>query len=153
MKPIDCGMVGEAIPEVALGLAPEALTAGVEAHVRSCTSCREELALVRMLAGSRAEPGPGLVARIQRGISFERQAIHRPWWALTAAAVAALALGIGVASGDGLDVVAPAFAMEVEESWSWDARGGDLWAGGVLWDELSDDDLERLLDDLDQGGV
>jgi len=153
MKPINCGTVGESIPEVALGLASAAVTAGVEAHVLSCASCREELALVSLLATTRAEPGPGLVARIHRGISFERQAVHRPWWALTAAAVAALALGIGVASGDGLDVVAPAFAMEAEESWAWGTTGEELWAGGVLWDELSDDDLARLLDDLDQGGV
>lgn len=155
MKPIDCAEAREAIPEVVLGLAGPAVSEAVEAHVEACPPCGEEFALVSVLATSRVEPSAGLVARIERAISFDRQAVQRPWWALTAAAVAALALGIGFSSGDGLEVAAPAYAMEADEAWAWgggDEGSAELWAGGVLWDELSDDDLARLLDDLDGGG-
>ncbi|MEX2466163.1 MAG: zf-HC2 domain-containing protein [Gemmatimonadota bacterium] len=153
MNTIHCDVIRESIPDVVRPhVAPDALRR-VEAHAATCEACRAELALVRMLHGSRPEPRPELLIRLQQSLSFDRQAVHRPWWGLTAAAVAALALGIGFSSGSGIDVVAPAFALEVEEGGPWDSEDG-LVAGGLVFDELSDDALARLLDDLvaDAGG-
>jgi predicted anti-sigma-YlaC factor YlaD len=153
MNPIDCGAVREMLPEVVHAGGRHEGLALVEAHVRSCEACGAELALVRMLRVTRPEPSPDLVTRIERSLRLGRQTVQRPWWGLTAAAVAALALGIGFSSGQGIDVVAPAFALEADEGW-WDAGDG-LVAGGLVYDDLSDDALARLLDDLadDQGGA
>jgi predicted anti-sigma-YlaC factor YlaD len=141
---MDCGVIREAIPEVVSGIASAEVLAAVEHHASACPECADEWALVRVLHASRPEPRAELASRVLRGLSFDRQAVQRPWWALTAAAVAALALGIGVSSGRGIDVVAPAFAMELDEAWASEG----LVAGGPVFDDLSDAALERLLDDL-----
>jgi predicted anti-sigma-YlaC factor YlaD len=152
MNTMDCGVVREAIPEFVHGLLAADAHARVEAHVASCVECDAELALVRVLRDSRPATAEDLTTRIRRGVAFDRQAVHRPWWALAAAAVAALALGIGLTSGDGVGVVAPAFAMEVEEGWPWVLGEGTV-AGSVVLEELPDDALEALLADLaDIGG-
>lgn len=147
MKPIDCGTVREAIAEVVGGRASSEAIGLVERHVTTCEPCRTELALVRLLRATRAEPRAGLHARILRGLAFDRQAMQRPWWALTAAAVAALALGIGFSSDAGVEVTAPAFALEAEAGWALD-EGEGLVAGAPVLDDLSDDALEMLLADL-----
>lgn len=154
MNANDCGAMRELIPDVArLGAAAPGL-AGVEAHVATCAACGAELALVRMLHASRPEPRPELLLRIERSLRLDRQAVQRPWWGITAAAVAALALGIGFSSGPGSEIVAPAFALETDEGWTLETGDG-LVAGGVVFDELSDDALQRLLEDLadDAGGA
>lgn len=152
MNPIDCGTVREMLPDVVHAVGRHEELALVEAHVGSCDACGAELALVRMLRVTRPEPGGDLLMRLERRLRFERQTVQRPWWGLSAAAVAALALGIGFSSGQGIDVVAPAFALETDLWWD---TGDGLVAGGLVFDDLSDDALARLLDDLadDQGGV
>jgi len=153
MNANDCGAVRELIPDVARRVAAAHGLAAVEAHVATCAACAEELALVRALHASRPEPRPELLLRIERSLRFDRQTVQRPWWGLTAAAVAALALGIGFSSAPGSEIVAPAFALETDEGWTWETGDG-LVAGGVVFDELSDDALERLLAELadDAGG-
>lgn len=152
MNTIDCGVVREAIPELVQGLLATDARARFDAHVASCAECNTELAIVRVLHESRRAAAGDLATRIRRAVVFDRQTVHRPWWALAAAAVAALALGIGVSSGDGVSVAAPAFAMEVEEGWPWVLGEGTV-AGSVVLEDLSDDALEALLADLaDVGG-
>ncbi len=152
MNAIDCGVVREAIPELVHGLLAGDARVRLEAHVASCAECDAELALVRALLESRPTTADDLATRVRRAVAFDRQAVHRPWWAMAAAAVAALALGIGLTSGDGVGVVAPAFAMEVEEGWPWVLGEGTV-AGSVVLEDLSDDALEALLADLaDVGG-
>lgn len=146
MSAIDCGAVREAIPELVHDGLEDGFAEDVRRHVASCEACASELALVRMLFQSRVLPGAELEARIRRGVTFDRQALHRPWWALTAAAVAALALGIGMGSGSA-PVVAPAFATEMEEGWPW-VLEGELSMDAPVLDDLSEDALEALLDDL-----
>ena len=154
MNPKDCGTVRELIPDVArMGAVAENLRR-VELHAATCEECRAELDLVRMLHATRPEPRLDLVHRIERRLRLDRQALQRPWWGLTAAAVAALALGIGFSSGPGGEIVAPAFALEAEDGLSLDTEDG-LIAGGIVFDELSDDALGRLLEALadDAGGA
>lgn len=148
MKAIDCGAVREAIPDLVHGTIEEGVAGEVRAHLQSCTACASELALVRMLFESRARAHPDLQARVRRGISFDRQALQRPWWALAAAAVAALALGIGMGSGQA-PMTAPAFATEMAEAWPW-VLEGELGLEAPVLDDLSDDALESLLTDLAQ---
>ena len=75
----------------------------------------------------------------------------RPWWGLTAAAVAALALGIGMSSEQSQPVVeVPGFAYEAEEGDVWLSEDG-LVAGGPMFDGLSDEALVALLDEISLG--
>ncbi len=148
MKAIDCGAVREAIPDLVHGTMDEGVAGVVHGHLQSCTACASELALVRMLFESRAQPQTDFQARVRRRIAFDRQALHRPWWALAAAAVAALALGIGMGSGQA-PMTAPAFATEVAEAWPW-VLEGELGLEAPVLEDLSDDALESLLADLAQ---
>ena len=148
MNAIDCGAVREAIPDMVHGHLEEGVAVDVRAHTASCEACASELALVHLLFETRAQPPLDLAGRVRRGVAFDRQAVHRPWWALTAAAVAALALGIGMGSGQA-PVVAPAFATEVAEGWPWVLEAEVGMAAPVL-DDLSSDALETLLTDLAQ---
>lgn len=143
----DCGTTRARLPDLARHGPADGTLAAAAAHVVTCSDCAAELALVRLLHGSRPEPRPELPLRIERTLRFEREAVRRPWWGLTAAALAALALGIGFSSGPGGETVAPAFALETGEGWIWETADG-LVAGGVVLDELSDDALEHLLEDL-----
>lgn len=154
MNRIDCGAVREMLPDVVAPDGADEARGLVERHTAECEACAAELALVRALRRTRPEPTPALANRLERLVRYERQVVHRPWWGLTAAAVAALALGIGFSAGADNEVAAPAFALEVEEGWPWTSADG-LVAGGPVFDELSDEALARLLDDLadDQGGA
>ena len=148
MNAIDCGAVREAIPDLVHGHLDEAIARDVRGHTASCEACASELALVRMLFETRAQPRLDMEEWVSRGVAFQRQAVQRPWWALTAAAVAALALGIGMGSGEA-PVAAPAFATEVEEGWPW-VLEGELGMEAPVLDDLSNDALETLLADLAQ---
>lgn len=154
MSQIDCGTARAQIPELVHGAIPASGSEALRAHVHACGGCRDELELVRLLHATRPDPRPELEGRLLRSVRFERRAVHRPWWGITAAAVGALALGIGLSSDPQLDVAAPAFALEVSEDWPWTVEDG-LVAGAPVLDDLSEDALARLLEDLggQQGGV
>ncbi|MDZ7780034.1 MAG: hypothetical protein U5R14_08915 [Gemmatimonadota bacterium] len=148
MNRSDCGAVRDMLPDVVGtdGAAHETRRF-VERHTAECESCAAELVLIRELRRTRPEPSTALATRLEQVVRYERQAVQRPWWALTAAAVAALMLGIAVSSEPAGEVVAPAFAIEAEENWPWASADG-LVAGGPVFDDLSDEALGRLLEDL-----
>jgi len=149
-----CGSVRELIPDfVGSRLGAEDL-ALVDTHITECADCRAELELAQMILASRPPAPPALLGRIRRAVSADRRAPSRPWWGISAAAVAALALGIGISSERTLPVVeVPAYAQEVEEGDVWMSEDG-LVAGAPLLEELSDEALVALLDELtlDQAG-
>jgi len=149
MKPVDCGEVREWIPEHARDSRAHA-GPSFHVHLRTCPECRAELELARLLYRTRPRPPAGLLERILNDIRRRGDRLRHPAWGLTAAAVAALALGIGLTQGDRADVVAPAFAQELEEDWPWSGEDG-LVAGAPVLDDLSDADLAMLLDDLSSG--
>ena len=149
MNAMDCGTVRDRIPELVHDRLETRAAEEVRGHLASCPECASELALVRILHETRARPSAELGERVRRTVAFDRQTVHRPWWALTAAAVAALALGIGIGTQDPPSLVAPAFATEVEEGWPW-VLEGELGMEAPVLEDLSDDALEALLDDLAQ---
>lgn len=148
MSEIECGTVREWLPGYAASQLDDGTAAQVTAHVENCDECGAELELVELLRASRAMPPAGLSARITRRALSERRVIHRPWWGISAAAVAALALGIGFngaapgPAGQGAD-----FAYETEEGELWLSDDG-LLAGAPAIDALSDEALLELLDEL-----
>lgn len=148
MSQIECGTVREWLPGHAAHELDVEASAQVEAHVAACDECRAELELVMLLRGSRVTVPSGLAAQITRRVRSERRVIHRPWWGISAAAVAALALGIGFnGSAPGSSAAVADFAYETEEGDLWLSDDG-LLAGAPAIDALSDEALVELLDEL-----
>ena len=156
----DCEIIRDLLPELAAGsIAPEELGM-VEAHLGSCPDCRMELDLVMALRGARPEVPPELEARIQARVREERARdvtpiFRRPWrapaWALSAAAVVILALSTGVIWNQRvLDVVQDPIVVASQdplpEAWLWD---DGMVAGAPVFDGLSDEDLEALLEEFE----
>ena len=154
MSDVTCATARELIPDLIAGRLATGSLLEVEGHLDQCSECRAELELVRSLYVSRREPPTDLPDRI---IAAGRRRVvdRRPWWGLTAAAIAALAVGIGITSeantrGDDLEV--PGYAYEVEEGALWLSDDG-LLAGAPSLDVLSDEALEALLDELLTGSA
>jgi anti-sigma factor RsiW len=149
-----CGIARELLPDLASGRLDADTSATVDAHLSACTECRDELALVRALRGSRVPAPSGLAVRISHAVRRDRRRSHRPWWGISAAAVAALALGIGMASEPTTSAVpelAPPFASDDEtEAELWLSEDG-LVAGAPALESLSDEALLQLVDELSAG--
>lgn len=148
-----CGSIRELLPDMAASRLSVDLVPAVEEHVAGCEECRAELELLQLLTSSAPAAPAGLEARLHRAVHPRRgSGVQRPWWGLTAAAVAALAVGIGVSSETepGADAAPPAYAMEVEQGDVWSSEDG-LLAGAPALDGLSDEALLELLDELDAG--
>lgn len=154
MNEATCGTVRELIPDVASERLGEEASALVGAHLAACAECRHELALVRTLRESRLTVPVGLASRVSQAVRRDRRGSRRPWWGISAAAVAALALGIGMASEPtttAVPALAPAFASENEtEAELWLSEDG-LLAGAPALETLSDEALLQLLDELAAG--
>ena len=158
MSDFTCATVRELIADfVGSRLGAEGLET-VDAHVTECGACRAELELAQAILAGRPRVPAGLAERVTRAVLADRRAARRPWWGLTAAAVAALALGIGMSSETSRPPVeVPGFAQEAAAEDVWLSEDG-LVAGAPLFEEmfedLSDDALRALLDELsiDQAG-
>ena len=150
----ECEIVREQIPlHMSEQLTPEEVT-GLELHVSTCTACEAELGLAGVLFATRPVPPAGLSGRIQDAVRYDKRSVRRPWWGLTAAAVAALALGIGFAGDDPSfpDPIVPEYAYEMEEQGLWLADDG-LVAGAPSLEELTDEALAQLLEELSVGSA
>ena len=147
MNDFTCGAVRELIPDfVGSHLGPEELE-GVDAHVTGCEACRGELELAQAILAGRPRVPAGLAERVTRAVRAARRPVSRPWWGLTAAAVAALAVGIGMSSERSQAPAVPGFAQEAEAEDVWLSEDG-LVAGAPMFEGLSDDALLALLDEL-----
>jgi anti-sigma factor RsiW len=173
----DCETVRDLLPGIISGSLPPEEAAAVEDHLNSCQDCREELEVVTSvregLASDMAVPA-GLEATIQARVREEmgrparaktqepegrgrrvRPAFgRRPWaraWVLSAAAVGILALGTSLLWNGGGPAVDPDL-LEVAsqdlppEAWLWD---DGMIAGAPVFDGLSEEELESLLEELE----
>lgn len=147
MTLMDCATAREMIPDVAGGRLDAADTRAVERHASSCGDCRAELALARLLYASRASAPEGLRDQLVRANRRERRSIRRPWWGISAAAVAALALGIGITSRPAQEEPRTDVADAALETELWLGEDGFL-AGAPVLEALSDEALTDLLEDL-----
>jgi hypothetical protein len=174
MNPSECEIYRDLLPELAAGSLSPSDSEKLRIHLSSCTKCSEELGLLKTLRMSRPPVPQGLEDRIrarvreefgegtleQSGgrkttvvpISSRRRLV--PTWALSAAAVVILALGIGVIGNNGeLEVVQDPIVVASQdplpEAWLWD---DGMVAGAPVFDGISDEDLEALLEEF-EGGV
>jgi hypothetical protein len=145
-----CAATRELLPDRAADRLDGPTRARVDQHVATCVECRSELELVDLLLATRIVPPAGLDQAVMGALARRRRPVRRPWWGLSAAAVAAVALGIGITSEsrDVGDVSAPSeLATEFEEGEFWMSDDG-LLAGAPSLDALSDDALGELLEEL-----
>lgn len=126
----------------------------VDAHLASCSECRDEAAFVGLMLEGRPAVPEGLADRV-------RQAVHRrggrrhPAWGLAAAAVAVLAVGIGVnGARDGHGgIELPLYVSEgIADEALWMSDDGFI-AGAPALDGLSDEALVMLLEEMNAGGA
>ena len=155
MNQIDgaCGTVREVLPDFAAGRLDASERAQVVSHIATCEECRDELELVGLLFESRVSAPVGLDDRVLEAVTRRPRPAHRPWWGLSAAAVAAIALGIGISSEDGALTNPPVdeFATEFEEGEFWVSDDG-LLAGAPSLEGLSDEALMEFLEELTSEG-
>ena len=156
MSDIRCEKARESVPLLAAGALEGPDRAALEAHLAVCTECAREAELARLLFSTRPSPPEGLAQRITAAVQREgrlSRAALRPWWGLSAAAVAVLALGIGVMGyRDVPPVAVPVYAADPGGSELWLSDDG-LVAGAPSFDALSDEALEQLLNELGSGGA
>lgn len=177
MNGLSCDAVREILPEWKAGALDARDTMALEMHLAACSDCREEAAVMEALLMARPEPPRGLEARIQATLRRELLAVasatgHRtartrewvlpvfgrprwsPAWGLSAAAaVVVVALGGSLVLKRGgpeaaQDPILVAIQEPLPEAWLWD---DGIVAGAPVFDGLSDEDLEALLAEWEEG--
>lgn len=154
MSNVKCETVREWIPDYVGGRLAQLDDASMQSHLDACDECKAEAELARRIFESRVTAPDGLANRVRDAVRYDRTSVRRPWWGITAAAVAALALGIGISPDgpDQLESVIPGYAYELEGEDLWLSDDG-LIAGAPALDALSDEALLQFLDELEVGGA
>ncbi|MDG2283007.1 MAG: hypothetical protein P8L45_07780 [Longimicrobiales bacterium] len=154
MSQTDCGTIRECLPDFAAGRLDDDAGNAVTAHLPTCAECRAELELIQMLLAAPPMVPAALEDQLTTAVRTSRQPTGRPWWGISAAAVAALALGIGVSTDrpEAIDGPVPDFASETGEGELWPSDDG-LLAGEPSLDGLSDEALIELLEELTGEGA
>ena len=160
-----CEFHADAMADLATGRLEPAREARVREHLAACASCSDDFEVLSLVARSRAAPPEGLEARIRAAVRGAAAGSPRPtlampprrgWrpWALPLAAAAGLALiwiGVPERTPPAADPVAPEAVVvgsAVEEPYgAWPADGPEV-AGEPVLSELSDGDLELLLEEM-----
>jgi len=173
MTTMTCDSVRELLPERIHAVLPAELEGAVESHLASCEGCQEEARLLEALRSVRPEAPQGLeaaiLARLQaegppalRGMGnpsdasgkviplWGRRWLGLPAWGLSAAALVVLALGTGLIwNQKGTELVQEPVELASQdgapEAWLWD---DGMVAGAPVFDGLSDEDLEALLEEM-----
>jgi anti-sigma factor RsiW len=164
-----CEFFADALIERAAGTLDRERDARLLVHLAECPDCTAALAMVATLRAAPLEVPPGLEARIRSAVREVARPTVQPaeavagaapresrarWrsWALPLAAVAALVvLWIGIGLPDGDDTLSDAsFAVfeDYEPYGAWPADGLII-AGEPLLSELSVEELERLLQEME----
>jgi hypothetical protein len=154
MSNMKCETVREWVPDYVSGRLARLDDISVRSHLKACDECRAEVELARLIFESRVDVPDGLANRVRDAVRYDRTSVSRPWWGITAAAVAALALGIGFSSDrpEQSESAIPGYAYELDDENLWLSDDG-LIAGAPALDALSDEALLQFLDELDVGGA
>lgn len=169
-----CEKVRDLLPERAAGVLGPEESGTLEEHLASCPECRRESELLEALRQARPEPPEGLEARIQGRVREDRVETGKaaglpapggragrvpffggrrriPSWALSAAALLVLGIGTSRLWMPGprevlQDPIVVANQEPLPEAWLWD---DGMIAGAPVFDGLSDEELEALLQELE----
>jgi anti-sigma factor RsiW len=144
----NCANVKDLLPEYLAGSLSESERELVEAHLSGCDDCRMEAELIGHLRATTPTPRAELSAAVRAGLRTNASpGPARTWWMAAAAAVI-LALGTALV-WDRVNE-APA-VMALAEQVDGDFWPGDetLIAGGLVWDDLSEEEMTALLEGWD----
>jgi Putative zinc-finger len=147
-----CANTKDLLPVFLAGDVTGADADSVQAHLATCEDCRAEAELIGRLRLTTPAPREELRARISEGVRLIAPAgtsggLPRRLW-MAAAATVVLALGTGLV----LDRVrSEPLEIMIAEQLDSDFWPGDetMIAGGLVWDDLSDEELSVLLEDWD----
>jgi len=169
----DCQNVGDLLPSLAGGTLQPDQAGPVREHLADCPDCRLELEVVQAVLLSEPQVPEGLEGRIKARVQEEFGGMARPTsgaedpdtgptvlpfyrrripvWGLSAAAVVILALGTSRIWNNGnqepmQDPVVLAAQEPLPEAWLLD---DGMIAGAPVFDGLSDEDLEALLEEFE----
>lgn len=150
----DCETTRDLLPLLPLRRLDAAAAAAVDVHVARCDECAAELRLVITLQQTLASVPPGLEARVIGAV--RRVTPSRRWnpgrLAMAATLAAALIGGSVVFERTGYlqNDAAPMISLETgTSSVSWDAEHHPLLHGGSTLQELSVEELELILAELE----
>jgi anti-sigma factor RsiW len=162
----DCEFDHELLIEHAAGRLQASGVERVQRHLAECESCRADLVVLRAVQGARVEVPEGLERRIRNAVRDRANAPADVWtaspgrgrsriprwswrtWAVPLAAAAALA-GVLLVGGNG-PTSTPELATTEDYApyGAWPGSDGVL-AGDAVLSELSVDELERLLEEME----
>lgn len=148
MNQKNCGDTKDRLPEYLAGDLSVTEAEMVRSHLGGCEDCRMEAELIGYLRATTPQPRAGLATAIGEVLRLDvNRRSGRGWW-MAAAATVVLALGVGVFWEGSEDApVVMALAEQVgSDFWPGDET---LLAGGLVWDDLSEDELTALLEDWD----
>ncbi|CAN5839089.1 hypothetical protein BH23GEM9_BH23GEM9_03290 [soil metagenome] len=157
MNRFDCDLTRDLIPLLIRGQLLPHDAAGAEQHLELCAECAAEAALVRTLAAAAPAVPGGLEARVLLAV---RRPAARTWAAPSrlamAATVAAAVLGGSVVferwssqTGPESGVGALVFDDNIPQVMSWSVTQDPLLHGGSTLTQLSVEELELILQELD----
>ena len=172
MSSRECEEIRDVLPEWTLGVLDGEAGAVVKEHLAHCPDCAGEETVLRTILAAKPDAPAGLDARIRARVREElgagqstgmpvsepevvplfKRGRWAPTWALSAAAVVILSLGIGVVwNGEevpevGQDPIQVVAGEPLPEAWLWD---DGMVAGAPVYDGLSDEQLEALIQELE----
>jgi anti-sigma factor RsiW len=158
MNSLDCGTTRDLLPPFVRHQLTPRETTRVDLHLEHCGECRQEVALVRLLAGS-AAPAPAPAELRQRVLLAVRRHVRprraTPARLAMAATLAAAAIGGSllfqrVVTTGALDAVATIAFDEQGAALSWAVTLDPLLYGGPAFEYLSVEELEVVLSELDR---
>jgi predicted anti-sigma-YlaC factor YlaD len=147
-----CAHTKDLIPGYLAERLSQAEAESVRSHIDTCEDCRAEADLIGRLRLTTPRPPVGLSASVSKGLrGAPAPGTSRRWW-LAAAATVVFAVGMGlirerVPGGPLSEALGVMVAEQVDdEFWPGDET---LVAGGLVWDDLSDEEMTALLEDWD----
>lgn len=165
--------VQDLLPDYAAGRLDVVTARGVEEHLAACHTCAAELELVRAIAAGREPVPAGLETRVRTAMNaaMDARAGHEeptpvirlqgrgrgwswllsPWTGVVTAALVAIVAGAIVFGGGPGTTAADADLMALGETAPYGALPGadGQLAGMALLDDLSEEQLEELLGELE----
>jgi hypothetical protein len=155
MMSLNCDAVRDALPLLVREPNTSLETAAVAGHLARCEQCRTELEIVRLVHGLAEEVPAGLTSRVLEAVRLRSTRRLAPTRLAVAATLAAAVLGGSLVLDRWGYEVAPApngAALVFDDNLavvSWNVSDDPLLQSGPTLQQLSVDELEIILAELD----